>query len=213
MNNGCLNNKVLPYEPGYCDCCFSENINVKVCPSNNKCEYAMCEKCIKNLEKKTKTNKCPACREEIITIKDIVLEEPVTIENNVRITWRINVCFCCYCIYEMNQTNHPSLIAWLMCLQHCSCCIYNYFRLNNNKKKSFTFTIIAHIILILIGRISYALFYNENSLTQFWCVWYLFIGRALIGIALIILSLFIILIIGSCLWNCCCIEDDCSGDY
>ena len=64
MNNTCLNNKVLPYEPGYCDCCFSENMNVMVCPSNNKCEYAMCEKCIKNLENKTKTNKCPACREE-----------------------------------------------------------------------------------------------------------------------------------------------------
>jgi len=213
MNNTCLNNKVLPYEPGNCDCCFSENVKVKVCPSNNKCEYAMCGKCIKNLEEKTKTNKCPACREEIIIIKEIVLEEPETIENNIRITWRLNVCCCFYCIYEMNQTNYPTTTAWLICFQNSTCCIYNYFRTGSKPKKALAFTTILHLILILLGRITYAIWYDEKTMADFWCVWWLFIGKSVVGLAILFSSIFIIVIGLTCLWKCCCVEDDCSGDY
>ena len=213
MNNTCLNNKVLPYEPGDCDCCFSEKVKVKVCPSNNKCEYAMCEKCIKNLEKKTKTNKCPACREEIITIKEIVLEEPESSENSVRITWRLNVCCCFYCIYDMNPTNYPNITAWAICFQESTCCIYNYFRIASSPKRALAFTTIVHFILILLGRITYAIYGNEQSMEVFWCVWWLFLGKSVIGFAILVVSLVIIVLGFACLWNCCCQENDCSGDY
>lgn len=39
-----MKTKIFPEEIGDCDCCFTENVKVTVCPSNNKCEYAMCEK-------------------------------------------------------------------------------------------------------------------------------------------------------------------------
>lgn len=207
MNNSCLKNKVLPdEEKGYCDCCFSEDIKVIICPSNNKCEYAMCEKCINNLEKKTKTNKCPACREEIITIKNIILDEPENTEDNIRMTWTLNICLCCICVYEFRRTNYPRTKAWLSCLQHSTCCIYNYFRTMNDKRKSIAFSTLMHILLIFIGRITYAIWYNENTTGEFWSIWWVFLGKSIIGLSILILILFIIVIALSCLWNCCCVE-------
>lgn len=205
MNNNCLNNKVLPYEPGYCDCCFSENINVKVCPLNNKCEYAMCENCIKNLENKTKTNKCPACREEIISIKDLKLEEPESLE--LERNWRIN-CKCCIC--ELEYPRPPNLstrtIVYCSFVQQFCCCIYNKFKIDYGRKTAFLFTSLIHIACILIGRIIYAEFYGEITPEQFWCIWYLFIGKALIGFAIGICVTIVTVLSLTCLFHCCCEE-------
>lgn len=217
MNNTCLNNKVLPYEPGYCDCCFSENINVKVCPSNNKCEYAMCEKCIKNLENKTKTNKCPACREEIISIKDLKLEEP-EIENPAiarhflemerhESNWRIN-CKCCVCVLDYPRPSNLSTRTLVYCslAQQICCCIYNKFKKDYGRKTAFLFTSLIYIACILIGRIIYAEFYGEITPEEYWCVWYLFIGKALIGFAIGICLTVVVLLACACLFQCCCEE-------
>lgn len=208
MNNNCLNNKVLPYEPGYCDCCFSENMNVIVCPSNNKCEYAMCEKCIKNLENKTKTNKCPACREEIISIKDLKLEEDesVEMERNEE-NWTIN-CKCCICLLDRPRPArfNQRTIVYCSFIQQICCCIYNKFKKDYGRKMAFFLTSLIHIVCILIGRIIYAEFYGEARPEEFWCVWYLFIGKALIGLAMGICLTVVSVICLGCLFQCCCEE-------
>ena len=113
----------------------------------------------------------------------------------------------------MNPTNYPGTTACLMCFQHSTCCIYNYFRLASSPKRALTFTTIVHIILILLGRITYSIYADEQSMAEFWCVWWLFLGKSVVGLALLVLSLFIIVIGLSCLWNCCCQENDCHGDY
>ena len=205
MNNTCLNNKVLPYEPGYCDCCFSENKNVIVCPSNNKCEYAMCEKCIKNLENKTKTNKCPACREEIISIKDLKLEEDESAE--MERNWRIN-CKCCICLLDRPRPArfNERTIVYCSFMQQICCCIYNKFKDDYGRKIAFILTLFTYTFCLLIGRIIYAEFYGEGTPEEFWCIWYLFIGKALIGFAMGI-CLTVVSVIGlGCLFQCCCQE-------
>ena len=208
MNNNCLNNKVLPYEPGYCDCCFSENTNIIVCPSNNKCEYAMCEKCIQNLENKTKTNKCPACREEIISIKDLKLEESdtLTVERD-ETNWTID-CKCCVCL--LSHPRPPSCsgraIVYGSLAQQICCCIYNKFKKDYGRKIAFFLTSLIYICCILIGRVIYAEFYGEITPEQFWCIWYLFIGKALIGFAIGICLTIVTVLSLTCLFQCCCEE-------
>ena len=51
-----------------CDCCYKEDIYVTKCSTNNNCNYSMCNDCLQNLKNKTKTNLCPACREEKVEI-------------------------------------------------------------------------------------------------------------------------------------------------
>ena len=208
MNNNCLNNKVLPYEPGYCDCCFSENKNVMVCPSNNKCEYAMCENCIKNLENKTKTNKCPACREEIISIKDLKLEEDESAEmERNELNWSIN-CKCCICVLDYPRPTRFSdrTIVYCSFMQNICCCVYNKFKKDYGRKIAFLLTSLIYITCILIGRIIYAEFYGEVRPEEFWCIWYLFIGKALIGFAIGICITVVTCLASLCLFQCCCEE-------
>ena len=83
----------------------------------------------------------------------------------------------------------------------------------SSPKKALAFTAIAHFILILIGRITYAVWSNEQSMGDFWCVWWLFLGKSVMGLAILFVSLVIIVLALSCLWSCCCQENDCHGDY
>jgi hypothetical protein len=209
--NKCLNNKVLPSgEIGYCDCCYDSDIKINVCPSNNKCEYSMCNKCIKNLEKKTKTNKCPACREEIISIIDLNLEEPesVEVERNES-NWIID-CKCCVCVLERPRPTILSDRSIVYCsfVQQICCCIYNQLKKQHGRKKGFLLTTLIHIVCIFVGRIIYSEFYGETTPEKFWCIWYLFLGKAAIGFAIgICLTVASVLVIG-CLYDCCCRDDD-----
>ena len=76
----------------------------------------------------------------------------------------------------------------------------------NDKRKSIAFSTLIHILLIFIGRITYAIWYNENTTGEFWSIWWVFLGKSIIGLSILILILFIIVIALSCLWNCCCVE-------
>ncbi len=213
MNTECLKNKVLPEEIeeiGYCDCCYDSDVKITVCPSNNKCEYSLCDKCMSNIKHKTKSNKCPACREEIINIKNINLDEPdsLEIERNEP-TWHINLP-CCICVLDYPRPIRFSTRSIVYCsyLQHICCCIYNQLNKNYGRKKAFSLTILIHIACILVGRIIYSEFYGETTPEEFWCIWYLFLGKAVIGfcigLCLAIASIFVI----GCFYDCCCREDD-----
>ena len=219
MNNKCLKNKVLPHEKDDCDCCYDNDIKVTVCPSNNKCEYSMCKKCIKNLEKKTKSNKCPACREEIINIKNIILEEeyisdsePETTENNVGITWTLNMG-CCKCIFQepYPQNNFYRLNACYSCSQQVCCCVYNHYNYRYGYKKALLYAILIHFAAIIAGRICYAVFYDEQLLFQFWDIWYIFLGKSAIGLAFGFCAIMVAAFVLACVYNHCCDghDDDC----
>jgi len=215
------NSKIIPITKGECHCCFTEDIEIIECSSNNKCEYSMCKKCIKNLEKKANTDKCPACREQIIIIKDNNLQEPIQEEIDVPNDDRINVilgprirvdCCLCMCSHETIRENPNWLcygIRTLLCLKDSCCCIWNYvykimdLAIDNRlltKCLAVFYTLCIHIVLILLGRIFWGIFFNESS-GEYWCVWWLFLEKAVVGLlffvgfgitALLILSL------------CCC---------
>jgi hypothetical protein len=203
----CFENKIQPEEKGNCDCCFSENVKINVCPSNNKCEYSMCSNCIKNLEKKTKTNQCPACREQIIIIKNINLHEPETVDN-VRIVWGIPSCWCCICYLDDVEANRSCLHlrASLFCLRHNCCCIYDYFKFRYENENAAAFYVLCiHTLMILFGRVIYSVLENEK-LSEFWCLWYVFLGKAFIGLSVSILSAVITILSLMFLYTCCCKE-------
>tara|TARA_B100000902_G_scaffold336677_1_gene337104 strand:+ start:4050 stop:4688 length:639 start_codon:yes stop_codon:yes gene_type:complete len=209
-SNKCLKNQVLPEEIGECDCCYDSDVKITVCPSNNKCEYALCDKCIKNLEKKTKSNKCPACREEIISIQDLNLEEPenLEIERNEQ-NWIIN-CTCCVCVLDYPRPTRVGDRSIVYCsfIQKICCCIYNQLKKQHGRKKAFILTTLIHIVSTFVGRIIYSEFYGETTPEEFWCLWYLFLGKAIIGFAIgICLTVASMLVIG-CLYDCCCRDDD-----
>lgn len=210
MNTDCLNNKVLPEEIGDCDCCYESDVKINVCPSNNKCEYSLCDKCISNLEKKTKTNKCPACREKIIIIKDLNLEEPESLEIEINEpNWHINL-HCCICVLDYPRPTRlcDRSIVYCSFVQQIFCCIYNQLKKQHDRKKAFLLTALIHIVCTFVGRIIYSEFYEETTPEEFWCIWYLFLGKAAIGFAIgICLTVASVLVLG-CLYDCCCREHD-----
>jgi len=62
-----------------CDCCLEQDVHLKKCSFDNNCNYSLCDKCIFNLIDKTKSIRCPACRE-------IIFEEE---EKNINIANRL----------------------------------------------------------------------------------------------------------------------------
>ena len=204
----CFDNKVIPNDNiGFCDCCYSENVAIKICPSNNKCEYAMCKKCINNIEKKTKTKKCPACREEIINIKNINLEEPESNEDNISRIWTLYICCCEFgFVGRPPRTCYQHLIIWGSCFNMICCCLYNQLKINNDKRVAAIYSFLLHIALIMMGRVVHHEFYFEDKV--FWCVWYMFILKSIIGIAIGICSVIVFLFALACLYDCCCREHD-----
>ena len=84
----------IQVEKGTCDCCYEENVEINLCPSNNKCEYSMCNICIKNLKQLTDDKKrCPACREEIFSSdEDTLSEEEMPQIRQIRY---VRCCYCC----------------------------------------------------------------------------------------------------------------------
>ena len=154
--------EILPFEKGSCDCCLEENINVIICTSNNKCEYAMCGKCMSELRLITKTNKCPNCRETKIEI-DLSDEEKELSEvedlDNVEIQVDLDTlsrcerfgkglkCICkwIYCfITVMIQSPYVVFVEYYDCIFDC----YNIQSLRNNNTKKKIIGINLKIYLI-----------------------------------------------------------------
>ena len=162
------------------------------------------------IEKKTKTSKCPACREEIISIEDLNLEEPENLEmGRNEQNWRID-CTCCICILDYPRPTLFSMRIKFYCsfAQQICCCIYNRFKEDYGRKRAFLFTSLIYIVTILIGRIIYAEWCEEATPEEFWCIWYLFIGKAIIGIAMGICLTVVSVIVLGCLFECCCKEHE-----
>jgi hypothetical protein len=207
--NKCFDNKVIPNNNniGFCDCCYSENVEIEVCPSNNKCEYAMCKKCIKNIKKKTESKKCPACRETIINIENINLEEPESNEDNISRIWTFYLCCCEFgFVGRRPKTCYQHLIIWGSCFNMICCCVYNQLKINNDKRAAAIYSFLLHIALIMMGRVVHYEFYIEDKV--FWCIWYMFILKSILGIALGICAVVIFLFALGCLYDCCCKEHD-----
>ena len=98
---------IIQVEKGSCDCCYEENIEINVCPSNNKCEYAMCNICIKNLKHISEDKKhCPACREEIFSGDEdsLSVEEEIPRRRPIRY---VRCCFCC--LIEFDTVNRSRI--------------------------------------------------------------------------------------------------------
>ncbi len=94
------NDVIIDVEKGTCDCCCEENVDINICPSNNKCEYAMCDICIKNLKHISEDKKrCPACREEIFSGDEdsLSVEEEIPRRRPIRY---VKCCFCCLIEFE-----------------------------------------------------------------------------------------------------------------
>jgi len=206
--NKCFDNKVIPNDNiGFCDCCYSENVEIEICPSNNKCEYAICKKCINNIEKKTKSNKCPACREEIITIKNINLEEPENNENNISRIWTFYLCCCEFgFVGREPRTCYDNLIIWSSCFNMICCCLYNQLKKNNDNRIAAICSFLIHIVTIMIGRVIHYELYTDDKV--FWCVWYIFILKSIIGIAIGICITVVTVLALACFFDCCCREDN-----
>lgn len=99
---------IIQLEKGSCDCCYEENVEINVCPSNNKCEYAMCNVCIKNLKHLSQDKKrCPACREEIFSSD----EETLSVEEEIPQRRPIRFVRCCYCCLIEYETVNRSRIC------------------------------------------------------------------------------------------------------
>lgn len=99
---------IIQVEKGSCDCCYEENIEINVCPSNNKCEYAMCNICIKNLKHLSEDKKrCPACREEIFSGD----EDSLSVEEEIPRRRPIRYVKCCYCCLIEFETVNRSRIC------------------------------------------------------------------------------------------------------
>jgi|UniRef100_A0A6C0IPP4 hypothetical protein len=124
-------------EKGTCDCCMDDNVEILTCSSNNKCEYAMCDTCIKNIKTISRQKSCPHCREEIFSSSDDSDELTVyegnegnqgnVVERNyVRIKW----CPCCLIerrLFERTRRTFRDRLQCIInvyCIQPVICCLY-----------------------------------------------------------------------------------------
>lgn len=137
-------NKVVPIK-STCDCCLEENIDAIECPVNNKCQYSMCKKCINNLKKTTKTNKCPNCRETMFTMSpeikiDIVEDIPETRleQHAIQFFWCDTLYRFCICKTRTNTIYN-----------RCFNCLENVVEYISNK----TVCLPALFLLIILFRI------------------------------------------------------------
>ena len=169
----------------------------------------MCNKCLKNLGGKTKTNKCPACREVIIDITEFDLEKEQSLETeNENTIFTINY-ICCECTFNRQYPQTFYQRCKLICnfAQPFFCCIYNYFRIYNHSKIAFLYTFMTHVFFLLIGRILYSQLYNENE-SEFWCLWYIFIVKSFVGFCIGTFIIIASLCILFCIYDCFCNNDD-----
>ena len=227
------NNDILLFEEGNCDCCLEENINVMICTSNNKCEYAMCANCMSELRLITKTNKCPNCRETKIEIdissdelaqlpplppppvdlSDIDSEEEVDVDE-VDLD-RCNKCkrfgkglkyifYWIYCVIAVIlQSPYLCTVGYYECIFDC----YDIqcLRDNNTKKKIIVLStmILLIIIAIFLGSVAHMIVIGTNPLNLIQYDPLGFLIQSFIGLVLLISIIVAIVIVSMCVCSCC----------
>ena len=219
----------MAFEISECDCCKEEQISIIICPINNKCDYKLCENCVINLKEKTKTNKCPACR-EIIFLDDVSIDVSEEENSNIRNEENERVhtgCFkCCICIrpdYYENNIIFTLVNTYFFCLTLPCYCLYHYFFCYNECMKSifntyriqskifrislnFGLAILTHILFIFFCRILY-LVTIDKSLNNFFCEITCFLSTSCLGFLVFILYLTLGFLLGNICCKCCCIEN------
>ena len=227
----CVNNvKIRPQERGECDCCYKENIAIQTCPKNNKCEYSLCEDCIRDIKEKTKSDKCPACREKIFELEpiEIIIEESnnATDDDDFEDSLVCSITYCnsCQIKWVKNRGHHCNITCrsyWLEGMYACLsifctyylCSIYQYIIYKFDQSEyiknrfvricvAFAYSSIIYTILTIVFR---TVWYEiNNGQGSFWAPWYLFIVYSIFGLGVCICGLFLLTGVLTCLHNCFC---------
>jgi hypothetical protein len=195
-----------------CDCCYKENVYVVKCSSNNKCEYSMCNTCLENLKIKTKTNLCPACREEKVEI--IIDNTPPELQrtnhfqqinqshNCIKDSFKI-LCspFYVICYFGFN------ILKFIYDFTQFLFCLYN---IRNNKLRIGITIFLSFVLIIfffILSRLIYNLIFPRSP---FWCNTECMILTSIPAIVLLLcfflLIFFIIISIIYCMGTLCSIE-------
>lgn len=165
-----------------CNCCFNENIFVIKCSINNNCDYSMCKNCIDNLKNKTKTNKCPACREEKIEIEiksdseaepesDSYSDIELEISNNINTNRGFRKC-----IIDCIKILFSPCYIYIQCIYKC---LYSYcyftqilFSLVNIQNKyllKFLTFFLSNLLIFTVFMLSRAIYILFFPYIPFWC--------------------------------------------
>lgn len=206
----------LPFEVGYCDTCWEEDINIIKCTSNNNCDFAMCANCMTELRLITKTTSCPNCRETkeemgefdiAPSVIDIEIDDEITdeVEENISRELperrRCNNCSCLYCCLYCCIDWHCDLFRCLY--NSIDSCIGEEILINMPRlKKGFILGIIFFIFLLFLflGGVCYSVFYNIHPMYYITKNFWLFLLYTFFGI-IILIGLLIGLVLVS---MCCC---------
>jgi hypothetical protein len=191
-----------------CDCCLTENIYVVECSTNNNCDYSMCKNCIDNLQYKTKTNLCPACREEKI---EILLEpeyehehEPVPTINTVQETHNFKNCFIdsikilCSPIYIIVKCIFNCFYSYYIFTQ----ILFSLYTITNVKLRIFLTVFFSKLLLFTFFILSRGIYILFFPLTPFWCNLHCMILTTLPALFLFFLLIIFIILIVKCIISC-----------
>lgn len=226
-----IKEEILPFQKGDCECCLEENINVIICTSNNKCEYAMCAKCMSELTLITKTNKCPNCRETKIEIdfssdEEIIILPPspqlsqenqdierleIEIEEDLD---RINNCerfgkgILCILKWINNlclsflKIPYYCMSGYYGCISEC----YNLHHPEDNNKKTKVIVLSTMILLVIIGfflgAATYMIVVGINPFNTVQSNLALFILQSFIGFIILVAGIFILVLTIMCFCSC-----------
>ena len=226
----------IQVEKGTCDCCYEENVEINLCPSNNKCEYSMCNICIKNLKQLTDDKKrCPACREEIFSSdEDTLSEEEMPQRRPIRF---VRCCYCCLIDAEtVNRSRicvkrnlefifnayiytpavclffcvYQTLIFPIIAFYKCNLKFFNLECLDKRARPIVNVLIMKiETIIILILLQLFHLLILDRDIRHFWPKHNglaLFLLGALKGFGLLVGAILGFLIAIGCLFHCCCDE-------
>lgn len=203
----------LPFEVGYCDTCWEEDIYIIKCTSNNNCDFAMCANCMTELRLITKTTSCPNCREtkeemgefdiapSVIDIEiddhgDDEIEENISRELPDR-----RICKKCKCLYNCVDCHFSFFRCFYECIESY---IGGETLINRPRlKKGFVLGIMFFIFLLFLflGGVCYSAFYQKHPLEYIKINFWLFLLYTFIGV-----SLLIVLLLGGVLLSMCCCD-------
>ena len=201
-----------------CNCCFNENIYVIKCSINNNCDYSMCKNCIDNLKNKTKTNKCPACREEKIEIKldsadsnsdsDLDSDSDSDIEIEIRNNINTNRVFR-NCIIDCIKILFSPCYICIQCIYNCfySYCMFTQLLfsldiITNQKLRNLLTFFLSNLLIFTIFMLSRAIYILFFPFTPFWCNIYCMILTTLPALFLFFLLIIAFLLILKCIFSC-----------
>ncbi len=196
---------VKPITKGLCSCCLETNILINNCITE-KCDYNMCDKCYYIYY--SENTKCPACRivveqsfknhqintnEIIINNSDSDSDDDVQNESNTIIYYFCNNPFC-KCVMAFTAYHNTSI---------------------KKISKYFIKFLLYSIIIILTGRAIYLftmiyIFYEHNRINTFYFHDNIgdFIFTSILGLLMLLGTLFAFWLCGCICYGCCCDYDD-----